>query len=145
MYNCLLNFWNCLQIILLKCLLEKITILSCVSTRDWKRKKSSMLIQQINIQFIWCLWCIFKKGAIFIGDTSQVTFHTWEMEVWISTDWIIILICHGTYIGMTGITGLLGLCSWMNVVSFTPLKVYRDNVIETSPNCPFWRTWKMNK
>ena len=30
----------------------------------------------------------------------------------------------------------------MNVVPFTPLKVYRDNVIETSPNCPFWRTWK---
>ena len=81
MHNSFLNFWNCLQIILLKCVLEKITILRCVSNRDWKRKKSSKFIQQINIQFIWCLkvlWCIFKRGDILIGDTSQVTFHTWD-------------------------------------------------------------------
>ena len=49
-----------------------------------------------------------KREPLFIGDTSQVTFHIWEMEVWISTDWIIILICRGTYTGMTGIRGLLG-------------------------------------
>ena len=51
----ILTFWNCPQIILLKCVLEKITILLCVSNRDWKGKKSSMFIQPINIQFIWCL------------------------------------------------------------------------------------------
>ena len=39
MHHSLLNFWNGLQIILLKCILEKTTFLLCVSTRDWKRKK----------------------------------------------------------------------------------------------------------